>query len=600
MTHSARRIAACLVASLLAGGAASCRSAGSAERELKATSGDAADLVAMASSNPERALALVAASIAEGKPLVESEKVTESSLAELGRRFRSHAEKGEWAAALTLYRDIRAVSGDRTQANDILREWSEANLMERQAEALASSGDSGRALLWYQRSFAASQPRKPSVEKAWRLAVDSGDPSAQRALLGVAKEAGAAGGQELKALEEHKPPFKDMMKGVCTIWVNKGLKVESGVAVPDRVIGSGFFIDRRGYLLTNYHVISSEVDPKYEGYSRLFVRLSGMKDERIPAKVIGWDRNLDLALLKTSVTPEFVFSVSPGKVFSPGDRIYAIGSPVGLENTITSGIVSATGRDIMSMGEAIQVDVAVNPGNSGGPLLDENGDLAGVVFAGLLSFQGLNFAIPADWVAAALDTLYAGGEAAYAFSGMSTLTDGDALRIVYPLFASPAREYGIRSGDVLKSIDGKPFTDFMAASAYVISREPGCLVRVEVEREGKSLSYLLPLAKRPYNPLDGAIGKDPIEKLFAPLFGMDVELTSKGFFSIDYRILKVYKGKIADEAGLSESDPFSLQGWKYLKEEKAVVLELYVKRRKQGFLETIIQIPASIEGVPFL
>ena len=105
-----------------------------------------------------------------------------------------------------------------------------------------------------------------------------------------------------------RPDARAMLSGTVTIWVNRGIVIENGVGFPDRVIGSGFFVDPRGYLLTNHHVIASEVDPEYEGFSRLFVKLPGRPDERLPARVIGYDRVFDLALLKVEYDAPFVFS----------------------------------------------------------------------------------------------------------------------------------------------------------------------------------------------------------------------------------------------------------------------------------------------------
>ncbi|MCG8477506.1 MAG: S1C family serine protease, partial [Spirochaetales bacterium] len=136
----------------------------------------------------------------------------------------------------------------------------------------------------------------------------------------------------------------DMLAGTVTIWVNRGIRIQNGVGVPDRVIGSGFFVDPRGYLITNYHVISSEVDPEYEGFSRLFIKLPGRPDERVPARVIGYDRIFDLALLKVEIDPAYVFSLSDTRELEPGEAVLALGSPGGLDSTITSGIVSASGR----------------------------------------------------------------------------------------------------------------------------------------------------------------------------------------------------------------------------------------------------------------
>ena len=183
--------------------------------------------------------------------------------------------------------------------------------------------------------------------------------------------------------EKHKISPSTMLKGTVSILVNKGIRIEKGVGYPDRDIGSGFFIDKRGYVLTNYHVVQSEVNPEYEGFSRLYIRLPESENERIPAQVVGWDSVLDLALLKTQVEPDYVFPILSKSYCQPGDRIFAIGSPGGLSSTVTSGIVSASGRRFLQIGSSLQVDVPINPGNSGGPLLNEDGSLIGVVFAGI-------------------------------------------------------------------------------------------------------------------------------------------------------------------------------------------------------------------------
>ena len=125
----------------------------------------------------------------------------------------------------------------------------------------------------------------------------------------------------------------DFLKGTVTIWVNRGMRIEGGVGVPDGVIGSGFFIDKAGYLLTNYHVIESEVDPEFEGFSRLYIRLWDEPDKKIPAKVVGWDKAFDIALLKVELEPEVIFSFSEGKKYYPGTPIIAIGSPRSEEHT---------------------------------------------------------------------------------------------------------------------------------------------------------------------------------------------------------------------------------------------------------------------------
>ena len=184
--------------------------------------------------------------------------------------------------------------------------------------------------------------------------------------------------------------ISDCMEASVTIWVDRGIKVENGAGYADIIIGSGFFIDERGYLITNYHVIDSMVNPKYEGYSRLYIKLLDDPDTKIPAKVIGYDQLLDLALLKTEITPKYVMKLGSSQNLQIGDKVSAIGTPLGLEGTLTSGIISSVDRKLLSLGNVIQIDAAVNSGNSGGPLIDSSLNVQAVVFAGMLRFQGLN------------------------------------------------------------------------------------------------------------------------------------------------------------------------------------------------------------------
>ena len=99
----------------------------------------------------------------------------------------------------------------------------------------------------------------------------------------------------------------EMIRGVATVWVDRGMRIERGVGIPDRAVGSAFFVDSSGLLITNYHVIASEVDPTFRGTSRMFVRMGGATSPRVPARVVGWDKALDLALIRTSITPEYVY-----------------------------------------------------------------------------------------------------------------------------------------------------------------------------------------------------------------------------------------------------------------------------------------------------
>ena len=191
-------------------------------------------------------------------------------------------------------------------------------------------------------------------------------------------------------IKKSEVPLKNISQciaGTVTVWVDLGIKVHGGMGYADRVIGSGFFIDERGYLITNHHVIADVVDPKYEGYGKVYIKLAGDEENRIPAKIIGWDKTHDLALLKTEVKPPYVFSLGSSSDLKSGDRVYAIGSPLGLESTLTSGVVSSTNRKIFTTGSVLQIDASVNSGNSGGPCIDSNGNVQAVVFAGIPRYQ---------------------------------------------------------------------------------------------------------------------------------------------------------------------------------------------------------------------
>ncbi len=400
-----------------------------------------------------------------------------------------------------------------------------------------------------------------------------------------------------------RDPMSSMREGVVTIRVDRGIKIEQGLGVPDRVLGTAFYIDRSGYAITNYHVIASEVDPEYEGYSHMSVKPADSPEDRIGAKVIGYDRLLDLALIKVDTVPEYVFSLSDGAQLAAGQKIYAIGSPAGLENTVTSGIVSAVGRKILQTGSAIQIDAALNPGNSGGPLLDESGDAVGIVFAGMTQYQSLNFAIPAEWLLKVLPDLFRGGEVRRAWLGLALAEkeSGPRQTGIEITYRHPSAAAGIEEGDRLLSIDGKEPKDIPATQASLLRSYPGVLALVRVRSGGLEKTLLRSLGERPYSPMDSATRLDRKERLFPVLYGMSLTpLPSTLLESANFSVAKVWPGSIADESGLSENDPIALKRFVVDREQRAAYIQIYVKKRKAGFLESIIQIPASLEIASFI
>jgi S1-C subfamily serine protease len=403
---------------------------------------------------------------------------------------------------------------------------------------------------------------------------------------------------ELREYASGRDGPQEMIKGVATVLVDRGIRIERGRGMPDKVLGSAFFVDASGLLITNYHVISSEVDPAYEGYSRLHIRMGDSTSARIPAKVIGWDKAMDLALIKTEIKPEYVFSVVDRVIPRVGDTVLAIGSPGGLEKTVTSGIVSTLGRRFLQIGDVIQIDAAVNPGNSGGPVVDTSGRLVGIVFAGIEQYQGLNFAVPAERLAAALPAMIKGGKAERPWLGLTLSETSRGAEIIYTAPFTPASEHQVGEGTLIKTINGEQVSApqgalIPALQDMLFSSRPGELVALETS-DGKR--RVMMTVSRPDVPLAEAAKKDSRERIAAPLFGLILSSSSAKSFSSSYLVKKVVRGSIADEAGLSEQDPVSIRGFRMLEKDGYALMEINVKKRSMGYMETTMQLPASLDS----
>ncbi len=397
-----------------------------------------------------------------------------------------------------------------------------------------------------------------------------------------------------------------MIKGTVTVWVDKGLAVKNGIGYADRVIGSGFFIDRRGYLITNYHVISSEVDPKYEGYSRLYLKLPNDPDTRIPAKVIGWDPVFDLALLKTEIDPPAVFQLGTSEDLKVGNRIYAIGSPAGLEQTLTSGIVSAQKRRLLSLGDVLQIDAPINHGNSGGPIVDEAGRVQAVVFAGIEPFEGLNFAIPVELLRIILPDLYEGGKVSHPWLGaygksvaLPGSSENAGVSLIYSIPSAPIHASSVPQGAVITAFNGQRVKTLEELQYHVIRERPGTIVRltgITGEDDKKNPVYrdwFVMLAKRPEQPAQVAFERDVESNALLPVFGMKLERvgTSKRYY-----ISSLVRGGIADESGFSEQDSIEIREVKVDKKAGTVAIQLSTKRRAKGYLDAYIGLAASLDS----
>lgn len=533
------------------------------------------------------------------------EEVLESELA----RYRDAQEREDFQTMTTAAGNVRLLQDDPMElggvssservpsADQLLLEWAHAALREENPVV---------ALYQLLRRSTLGDLSSGTLREFIEITRMLNHREAEERLLRVAETSGVEIPPAVEPVEtDIGSRTQRLLQGTVTVWVNRGMRIRDGVGVPERVVGSGFFVDPRGYLLTNYHVISSEVDPEYEGYSRLFIRLPGRRDQRIPARVIGYDRVFDLALLKVEIDPPYVFSLSDVRELQPGEPVLALGSPGGLDSSITSGIVSAAGRRFLQMGEAVQVDVPINPGNSGGPLILPDGQVAGVVFAGLEQFEGVNFAIPSYWIRHFFPRFFEVGEVVHSWLGLALHERDNGLEVVYVAPGSPAEAAGIEPGALLVDLNGTEVNRLSSVQDLILDTPVGGIVTTrwrETDDNGavSTTRRLLATSDRPFSPVETALEREPIENLFPVLFGMDVNEVSSAPWGPDFVITDVLPGSIADESSLSVDDPFALRDWRVDRERRAAFIQIVIKKRKAGFLESGVQLGAFLETDLFL
>ena len=263
--------------------------------------------------------------------------------------------------------------------------------------------------------------------------------------------------------------------------------------------GSGFVLDREGYILTNDHVV--------DGAQSVRVRFG----EGAPAnaQVVGVDPSTDLALVKIDpagrkLTP---LALGSSKDLKVGQPAIAIGSPFRLEGTLTTGVVSALGRSIQapnnfSIDNVVQTDAAINPGNSGGPLLDATGKVIGInaqIATSTQSNSGVGFAIPIDTAKQVLVQLKAGQAIKRGYLGIQTTdaTTGTGAVVADVVAGGPAAAAGLRAGDAVVAIDDAKVSQPDDVVAAVSSLKPGRAVKLTVRRAGDERSISVTLGTRP-------------------------------------------------------------------------------------------------------
>ena len=271
--------------------------------------------------------------------------------------------------------------------------------------------------------------------------------------------------------------------------------------VPVRGQGSGFIVSADGINLTNAHVVKDA--------SEVTVKLTARREFR--AKVLGADPKTDVAVLKIEATNLPVVALGKVKDLRVGEWVLAIGSPFGFENTVTAGVVSAKGRTLPddSAVPFIQTDVAVNPGNSGGPLFNSRGEVVGInsqIYSQSGGYMGVSFAIPIDLASSIRNQIVSTGKVEHARLGVAVQEVNQALADSFNLDkpegalvssvenGSPADKAGLRPGDVIRAVDGQPIVASGDLPAIISQARPGDSVKLDVWRKGDRVQLSARLA----------------------------------------------------------------------------------------------------------
>src|SRR4029077_21210520 len=279
-------------------------------------------------------------------------------------------------------------------------------------------------------------------------------------------------------------------------------------AIRERSLGSGVIVDAKGFILTNRHVV--------EKADRIRVRFEddppGVQHD---AKVIGTDQETDLAVIKVEVDRALpAAKMGNSDSMQVGDWVLAVGSPFGLSETVTAGIVSAKGRDIVpgrQFQTFIQTDAAINPGNSGGPLVNMNGEVIGIntaILSETNAYAGVGFSLPSNTVVQVYNQLIgpahrvARGSIGIMFDAVENPAitrvygAGSGVTVSSVVAGEPADQAGLKVGDTITTIDGKKVTKGAELVADIASRKPGAKVAVGFLRNGKQQDTTVTIADR--------------------------------------------------------------------------------------------------------
>ncbi|MGD9279933.1 MAG: DegQ family serine endoprotease [Desulfobacterales bacterium] len=367
-----------------------------------------------------------------------------------------------------------------------------------------------------------------------------------------------------------------------------------------RSLGSGFIIDRAGYIVTNNHVI--------ENADQIKVKLADKRE--FEAELVGRDPNTDLALIRIKDASDLVpLQLGDSDALPVGSWVVAVGSPFGLEQTVTAGIVSAKGRALGSgpYDDFIQTDASINPGNSGGPLLNMNGEVVGINTAIVANGQGIGFAIPVNMARGIVNQLQAHGSVTRGWLGVSIqdlspelaeyygIKDKKGALVVQVFEGDPADKAGIKANDVIVEVDGKSIESSRDLTNKIANLEVGKKTSLTLLRDGKKKTVAVKIAKRSDSGALAQQKPQDNEKLGIRIAEVTPETarrfghseTEKGVL-----VVGVEPGSKADEAGVRQGDlvkevnrnPVTSVSQLRSEVEKADAVQLLVKRPNAGFM----------------
>jgi serine protease Do len=365
--------------------------------------------------------------------------------------------------------------------------------------------------------------------------------------------------------------------------------------------GSGTILTKRGYVITNYHVVS-----KGDFYQAVMFDGTVLDFEPFPDGMFyKADVPTDLAVMKLKEIPGILFqpvSIDESNTLQEGDWVIAVGSPYGLRHSVTCGIISSLGRYDLGFSDIedfIQTDVPINPGNSGGPLININGDLVGINSAIRTvsgGYQGISFAIPSYLIKKVFQELTKYGRVRRGWLGILVKDEIQAsglerynVRVVSVMKNSPAESAGMLEGDIIREADGNPVTSKGKLTQIVKSKELNSSIPLVISRSGKLLTYSLPFReKEEYLKISGTL------KILEDRYGIRADVSATGGnviisslspYKIDLhhnslfpgdRIISINRYRISDLdsfAARFKSEKFILKSIEVMREDNVFYIE---------------------------